>query len=146
MRVFILWSGEPSPSIARRSNGWIESLVQHVDAWMSDETSTAVLARRRPRIDRAYVIPARPGTSPRRPRRATPKAGIARSGSVTTSVPVSSQAEHGGLTNVFDQLDVSVTVVTSNPMQRASPSPFAAGALPGLSMRKMIISASSSVT
>jgi hypothetical protein len=37
MRVFISWSGEPSRSIARALDGWLESVVQHVDAWMSDE-------------------------------------------------------------------------------------------------------------
>lgn len=37
MRVFISWSGEPSRSIARVLDDWLESVVQHVDAWMSDE-------------------------------------------------------------------------------------------------------------
>lgn len=35
MRVFISWSGEPSRSIARVLDRWIESVVQHVDAWVS---------------------------------------------------------------------------------------------------------------
>jgi hypothetical protein len=37
MRVFISWSGEPSRSIARALDGWLESVVQQVDAWMSEE-------------------------------------------------------------------------------------------------------------
>jgi TIR domain len=37
VKVFISWSGEPSRSIARTLTGWLESVVQHVDAWMSDE-------------------------------------------------------------------------------------------------------------
>ena len=37
MRVFISWSGEPSRLIAKALDGWLESVVQHVDAWMSDE-------------------------------------------------------------------------------------------------------------
>jgi hypothetical protein len=37
VKVFISWSGEPSRSIARALDGWLESVVQHVDAWMSDE-------------------------------------------------------------------------------------------------------------
>jgi hypothetical protein len=36
VKVFISWSGEPSRSIARALDGWLESVVQHVDAWMSD--------------------------------------------------------------------------------------------------------------
>lgn len=113
MRVFILWSGEPSRSIARRSNGWIESLVQHVDAWMSDETSTAVLARRRSPIDRADIT------------------SLARH-LATATAESNTKGRNRTMTNVFDQLDVSVTVVTSNPVQRASASPSAAGPLPGL--------------
>jgi hypothetical protein len=37
VKVFISWSGEPSRSIARALDGWLESVVQHVDVWMSDE-------------------------------------------------------------------------------------------------------------
>lgn len=37
MKVFISWSEEPSRSIARALDGWLESVVQHVDVWMSDE-------------------------------------------------------------------------------------------------------------
>ena len=37
MRVFVSWSGEPSRSVARALDGWLESVVQHVDAWMSDD-------------------------------------------------------------------------------------------------------------
>jgi hypothetical protein len=37
VKVFISWSGELSRSIARALDGWLESVVQHVDAWMSDE-------------------------------------------------------------------------------------------------------------
>jgi hypothetical protein len=37
VKVFISWSGEPSRSIARALDGWLESVVQHVDTWMSDE-------------------------------------------------------------------------------------------------------------
>jgi hypothetical protein len=37
MRVFISWSGQPSRSIARALDGWLESVVQAVDVWMSDE-------------------------------------------------------------------------------------------------------------
>jgi TIR domain len=36
VKGFISWSGEPSRSIARALDGWLESVVQHVDAWMSD--------------------------------------------------------------------------------------------------------------
>jgi hypothetical protein len=37
VKVFISWSGEPSKSIARELDGWLESVVQAVDVWMSDE-------------------------------------------------------------------------------------------------------------
>jgi hypothetical protein len=37
VKVFISWSGESSRSIARALDSWLESVVQHVDAWMSDE-------------------------------------------------------------------------------------------------------------
>jgi hypothetical protein len=37
MRVFISWSGEPSRSIAKALRKWLPMVVQHVDAWMSDE-------------------------------------------------------------------------------------------------------------
>jgi TIR domain len=37
MRVFISWSGEPSRSISRALKVWLENVVQHVEAWMSDE-------------------------------------------------------------------------------------------------------------
>jgi hypothetical protein len=35
MRVFTRRSGEPSRSIARALDRWIEQVVQHVDAWVS---------------------------------------------------------------------------------------------------------------
>jgi hypothetical protein len=35
VKVFISWSGEPSRSIAQALDGWLERVVQHVDAWMS---------------------------------------------------------------------------------------------------------------
>jgi TIR domain len=37
VKVFISWSGDPSRAIARALNGWLEEVVQAVDAWMSDE-------------------------------------------------------------------------------------------------------------
>jgi hypothetical protein len=37
VKVFISWSGQPSRSIAKALTGWLQSVVQHVDAWMSDE-------------------------------------------------------------------------------------------------------------
>jgi hypothetical protein len=37
MRVFISWSGEPSQSVARSLDGWLESILSQVDTWMSDE-------------------------------------------------------------------------------------------------------------
>jgi hypothetical protein len=37
VKVFISWSSEPSRSIARALDGWLESVVQAVDVWMSDE-------------------------------------------------------------------------------------------------------------
>jgi hypothetical protein len=37
VKVFISWSGELSRLIARALAGWLESVVQHVDTWMSDE-------------------------------------------------------------------------------------------------------------
>jgi TIR domain len=37
VKVFISWSGEPSRSIARVLTKWLQSVVQQVDAWMSDE-------------------------------------------------------------------------------------------------------------
>jgi hypothetical protein len=37
VKVFISWSGEPSRSIARALDRWLESVVQAVDVWMSDE-------------------------------------------------------------------------------------------------------------
>jgi hypothetical protein len=37
VKVFISWSGEPSRSIAKALTGWLQTVVQHVDAWMSDE-------------------------------------------------------------------------------------------------------------
>jgi hypothetical protein len=37
VKVFISWSGEPSRSIARALDSWLESVVQAVDVWMSDE-------------------------------------------------------------------------------------------------------------
>jgi hypothetical protein len=41
VKVFISWSGEPSRSIARALDAWLESVVQHVDVWMSDEEITS---------------------------------------------------------------------------------------------------------
>ena len=35
MKVFISWSGEPSRSIARALDSWLERVVQPVDAWIS---------------------------------------------------------------------------------------------------------------
>jgi hypothetical protein len=37
VKAFISWSGEPSRSIARTLDGWLESVVRAVDVWMSDE-------------------------------------------------------------------------------------------------------------
>jgi TIR domain len=37
VKVFISWSGEPSRSIARALDGWLQSVVQRVEPWMSDE-------------------------------------------------------------------------------------------------------------
>ena len=37
VRVFISWSKEPSRSIAHLLAAWLPAVVQHVDAWMSDE-------------------------------------------------------------------------------------------------------------
>jgi hypothetical protein len=37
VKVFISWSGEPSRTIARALSGWLESVIHHVDTWMSDE-------------------------------------------------------------------------------------------------------------
>ena len=37
MRVFISWSGEPSRSVARALHGWLPRVVQHLEAWMSNE-------------------------------------------------------------------------------------------------------------
>jgi hypothetical protein len=34
MQVFISWSGEPSRSIARALDPWLERVVQQVDAWI----------------------------------------------------------------------------------------------------------------
>jgi TIR domain len=41
VKVFISWSGEPSKSIARALDSWLEEVVQAVDAWMSDAEITS---------------------------------------------------------------------------------------------------------
>jgi hypothetical protein len=37
VKVFISWSGEPEPLDCRALDTWLESVVQHVDTWTSDE-------------------------------------------------------------------------------------------------------------
>ena len=37
VKVFISWSGEPSRSIARALNDWLEGVLSQVEPWVSDE-------------------------------------------------------------------------------------------------------------
>lgn len=37
VKVFIGWSGEQSRSVAQALRGWLRTVVQHVEPWMSDE-------------------------------------------------------------------------------------------------------------